>query len=120
MLGETKNHFSHTRAALTTRGHAKSKFLSVKTCHPGSAARFDPNNSRHHHLVCLDCGSIMDVEDARFNNLLWPEVPRLSSKSRITPFTFEAGVPPAGKSPIPLGSSAKPPRASTTHKTNVR
>jgi hypothetical protein len=29
MLGETKNQFSLTRAALSTGGRAKSKFLSV-------------------------------------------------------------------------------------------
>jgi len=29
MLGEPKNHFSLTRAALSTGGRAKSKFLSV-------------------------------------------------------------------------------------------
>jgi Fur family peroxide stress response transcriptional regulator len=49
--------------------------LVAKTCHPGSAARFDPNLRQHHHLVCLDCGRIIDVEDARLNNLPWPEVP---------------------------------------------
>jgi Fur family transcriptional regulator, peroxide stress response regulator len=48
--------------------------LVAKTCHPGSAARFDPNLRRHHHLVCLDCGRIIDVEDARLNNLPWPVV----------------------------------------------
>jgi len=31
MLGETKNQFSLTRAALSTGGRAKSNFLSVKS-----------------------------------------------------------------------------------------
>lgn len=48
--------------------------LVAKTCHPGSAARFDPKLSQHHHLVCLDCGRIMDVEDPRLNELPWPHV----------------------------------------------
>jgi Fur family peroxide stress response transcriptional regulator len=48
--------------------------LVAKTCHLGSAARFDPNLRQHHHLVCLDCDCIIDVEDARLNNLPWPEV----------------------------------------------
>ena len=48
--------------------------LVAKTCHPGSAARFDPRVSQHHHLVCLDCGRILDVEDPRLNRLPWPEV----------------------------------------------
>lgn len=48
--------------------------LVAKTCHPGSAARFDPELRQHHHLVCLDCGRIMDVEDLRLNHLPRPKV----------------------------------------------
>ena len=48
--------------------------LVAKTCHPGSAARFDPKVHQHHHLVCLDCGTIIDVEDSRLNNIPWPKV----------------------------------------------
>ena len=48
--------------------------LLSKTCHPGSSARFDPKLHQHHHLVCLDCGRIIDVEDARLNQLPWPKV----------------------------------------------
>jgi Fur family peroxide stress response transcriptional regulator len=48
--------------------------LVSKTCHPGSAARFDPKVAQHHHLVCLDCGRIVDVEDPRLNRLPWPKV----------------------------------------------
>jgi Fur family peroxide stress response transcriptional regulator len=48
--------------------------LVARTCHPGSAARFDPKLGQHHHLVCLDCGRIMDVEDPRLNQLPWPDV----------------------------------------------
>jgi Fur family transcriptional regulator, peroxide stress response regulator len=48
--------------------------LVAKTCHPGSAARFDPKLGQHHHLVCLDCGRIMDVEDPRLNHLPRPDV----------------------------------------------
>ena len=48
--------------------------LVAKTCHPGSAARFDPKVGQHHHLVCLDCGRIMDVEDPRLNRLPWPVI----------------------------------------------
>jgi Fur family transcriptional regulator, peroxide stress response regulator len=48
--------------------------LVAKICHPGSAARFDPKIHRHHHLVCLDCGAIIDVEDPRLNNLPRPQV----------------------------------------------
>jgi len=48
--------------------------LVAKTCHPGSAARFDPKIHQHHHLVCLDCGAIIDVEDPRLNKIPWPQV----------------------------------------------
>jgi Fur family peroxide stress response transcriptional regulator len=48
--------------------------LVAKTCHPGSAARFDPKIHQHHHLVCLDCGAIIDVEDPRLNRIPWPKV----------------------------------------------
>ena len=48
--------------------------LVAKTCHPGSAARFDPKLHQHHHLVCLDCGCIIDVEDPRLNRIPWPKV----------------------------------------------
>lgn len=48
--------------------------LVAKTCHPGSSARFDPKVYQHHHLVCLDCGRMIDVEDRRLNNIPWPKV----------------------------------------------
>ena len=48
--------------------------LVAKACHPGSAARFDPKLRQHHHLVCLDCGRIIDVHDPRLNHLPWPKV----------------------------------------------
>ena len=48
--------------------------LVAKTCHPGSAARFDPNLRQHHHLVCLYCGRIIDLEDRRLNRIPWPKV----------------------------------------------
>jgi Fur family peroxide stress response transcriptional regulator len=48
--------------------------LVDKTCHPGSAARFDPKTHPHHHLVCLECGAIMDVEDPRLDQMPWPRI----------------------------------------------
>jgi Fur family peroxide stress response transcriptional regulator len=50
--------------------------LVARTCHPGSAARFDPKLHQHHHLVCLDCGRITDVEDPRLNRVPWPDIKR--------------------------------------------
>jgi Fur family transcriptional regulator, peroxide stress response regulator len=50
--------------------------LVTKTCHPGSVARFDPKIHQHHHLVCLDCGGIIDLEAERLNKVVWPDVRR--------------------------------------------
>jgi Fur family transcriptional regulator, peroxide stress response regulator len=48
--------------------------LVAKTCHPGSAARYDPKLHQHHHLVCMECGRIIDVEDPRLDQIPWPKV----------------------------------------------
>lgn len=45
-----------------------------KVCHPGSAARFDPKTSQHHHLVCLKCEKIFDIESAKLDSVPWPNV----------------------------------------------
>ncbi|MBM3858942.1 MAG: transcriptional repressor [Verrucomicrobia bacterium] len=50
--------------------------LLNKICHPGSVARFDPKIYQHHHLVCLDCGGIIDLEEERLNKVAWPDVRR--------------------------------------------
>lgn len=47
-----------------------------KACHPGAAARFDRNTRQHHHLVCLHCDRVIDVEDERLNALKLPSVSR--------------------------------------------
>jgi Fur family transcriptional regulator, peroxide stress response regulator len=48
--------------------------MITKVCHPGSAARFDPKLRRHHHLVCLSCERIIDIEEPRLDNLPLPNV----------------------------------------------
>ena len=35
-----------------------------KVHHPDAVVRFDPTTTRHHHLVCEGCGSLVDLEDA--------------------------------------------------------
>ncbi len=50
----------------------------TKTCHPGSAARFDPKTQQHHHLVCLHCENIIDLEEKRLNDVSWPDVRKYS------------------------------------------
>jgi Fur family transcriptional regulator, peroxide stress response regulator len=83
--------------------------LVAKTCHPGSAARFDPKLRRHHHLVCLDCGSIMDVEDPRLNHLPWPKVSpsefqiqdyHIHFRGRCARCAQRRGLSPAGRKPL--------------------
>jgi len=51
--------------------------LLRKTCHPGSVARFDPKIHQHHHLVCVQCEGIIDLEEERLNQVAWPDVKQL-------------------------------------------
>lgn len=46
-----------------------------KVCHPGAAARFDPKVHQHHHLVCLRCDKIVDIEDERLNAIDLAAIP---------------------------------------------
>jgi Fur family peroxide stress response transcriptional regulator len=48
--------------------------LITKICHHGSAARFDPRIHQHHHLVCLHCESVIDLDEKRLNDVAWPDV----------------------------------------------
>ncbi|HWL94204.1 MAG TPA: Fur family transcriptional regulator [Phycisphaerae bacterium] len=34
-----------------------------KPSHFGAATRYEPNVHRHHHLICIECGRVSDVED---------------------------------------------------------
>ena len=45
-----------------------------RICHPGAAARFDPKIHQHHHLVCLHCDKILDLEDQKLNALRLPTI----------------------------------------------
>jgi Fur family peroxide stress response transcriptional regulator len=60
--------------------------LARRVDHPGAVARFDPVTSRHHHLVCQRCGTLVDIEDD-----LVPELPlpRIAGKRpfRITGYS---------------------------------
>ncbi|MFC1556063.1 Fur family transcriptional regulator [candidate division KSB1 bacterium] len=39
----------------------------------GSPRRFDPNTQIHHHLICEQCGKIIDFTNKNFDNLQIPE-----------------------------------------------
>jgi Fur family peroxide stress response transcriptional regulator len=51
--------------------------MITKVCHPGSAVRFDPTTERHHHLVCLRCNQLFDLQDPDLDNLGLPDTRRL-------------------------------------------
>lgn len=48
--------------------------LVTRICHPGSAVRYDPQTERHHHLICLECESIIDLPDDRLDRIALPDV----------------------------------------------
>lgn len=48
--------------------------LIAKTVHQGSVVHFDPNTAPHAHMVCLECDSILDVDDKAWN-CIFPSYP---------------------------------------------
>jgi Fur family peroxide stress response transcriptional regulator len=49
----------------------------TKACHPGSSIRYDRRTDRHHHLVCLSCDRVIDIQDARLDAVPIPDTRRL-------------------------------------------
>jgi Fur family peroxide stress response transcriptional regulator len=50
--------------------------LITKACHPGSSVRYDRRLDRHHHLVCLRCDRVTDIQDSRLDALPVPDTRR--------------------------------------------
>jgi Fur family peroxide stress response transcriptional regulator len=50
--------------------------LITKICHPSAVARFEPKIYQHHHLVCVSCERIIDLEDERLDAIPFPDVSR--------------------------------------------
>jgi Fur family peroxide stress response transcriptional regulator len=48
--------------------------LITKACHPGRAVRYDRNLAPHHHLVCLACNVVIDVEGLELGAIPLPDV----------------------------------------------
>ncbi len=46
--------------------------LVRKVMHADASVRFDPNVSRHHHLVCESCGALVDFEASGVPELRLP------------------------------------------------
>ncbi len=57
-----------------------------KVCHPGAAARYEVETHRHHHLVCLNCETMVDLEDAALDSL---PLPRASSGFHIEDYSIQ-------------------------------
>ena len=53
--------------------------------HLGPATRFNSNTGQHHHLVCVRCSRVIDIEDTRLDNLPVPD--RKRTGFRITDFS---------------------------------
>lgn len=45
----------------------------IRRLHQTGAARFDGKINRHHHLVCVRCGRIVDLEDRPLDQLPLPK-----------------------------------------------
>jgi len=45
-----------------------------RLCHPGRVVRYDGRTELHHHLVCLRCTLVLDVDDERLNRLPIPDI----------------------------------------------
>jgi Fur family peroxide stress response transcriptional regulator len=41
--------------------------------HPGATTRFDGKTHRHHHLVCIRCNKIVDLENHSFDEISLPK-----------------------------------------------
>lgn len=48
--------------------------LITKACHPGAAARYDPITARHHHLVCIRCEKVLDLDDSGVDVVRLPRI----------------------------------------------
>lgn len=47
--------------------------IARAVCHPGAAARYEVRLRRHHHLVCTECESMVDLEDPALDSLPLPQ-----------------------------------------------
>ncbi len=48
--------------------------IACKVCHPGSGARYEVKTRRHHHLVCISCEKMIDLQDSTLDHLSLPGV----------------------------------------------
>jgi Fe2+ or Zn2+ uptake regulation protein len=53
-----------------------------KVCHPGVAIRFDPTTEAHHHLICVRCCKLYDLENAGTYEVNLPDTGKLGFEVR--------------------------------------
>lgn len=46
--------------------------IVARVSNPQAKARFDADTDRHHHLICIDCATVMDCQDERLNGIEIP------------------------------------------------
>jgi Fur family peroxide stress response transcriptional regulator len=51
--------------------------LAVKAPHTGQSVRFDPRTERHHHLVCVECDRVLDLESPALDDVRLPDMKRI-------------------------------------------
>ncbi len=51
--------------------------VARKVCHPGASSRYDPKTKRHHHLICLECGRMVDLDEPSLDRIPLPSPGRL-------------------------------------------
>lgn len=54
----------------------------VRLGHPGAPVRFEARVARHHHLVCQECGILIDITDRALDDLRPPDVGSLGFEVR--------------------------------------
>lgn len=57
-----------------TLDHLARRGIITRACHPGSTVRYDGRTEVHHHLVCLECDTMIDVADEDLNRIPLPDV----------------------------------------------
>jgi Fur family peroxide stress response transcriptional regulator len=53
-----------------------------KVCHPGVAIRFDPTTEAHHHLICLRCNKLYDLENPETYKVRLPDTGKMGFEVR--------------------------------------
>lgn len=46
--------------------------LIRKVSHPGAVARYESRTGRHHHLLCIECGRMEDLDDPSLDGIALP------------------------------------------------